>query len=92
MAILMIHDASNDTLAHYDEAIKRLEATGQGKPAGRLSHVAARKGNGSVVVDTWESQEAFERFAQTLVPLLQQIGSQLAPPETLPIHNTIAGR
>jgi hypothetical protein len=44
MAIVMIHDVSDGTLAEYDQVIKELEATGHGHPPGRLSHVAARKG------------------------------------------------
>ncbi len=62
MAILMIQDASEDTRASYDEVIKLLEAAGQGHPAGRQFHVAARKGNGYLVTDVWESQEALDRF------------------------------
>ncbi len=43
MAILVISDASDDMLAHYDEVINHLEAAGHGQPAGRQFHVAARK-------------------------------------------------
>ena len=41
MAILMISDAATDTVAQYDDVIKKLEDTGHGNPPGRLSHVAA---------------------------------------------------
>jgi hypothetical protein len=91
MAIVMIHDQSADTLAHYDEAIRRLAAAGQGRPPGRLSHVAARKGGGYLVVDVWESREALDRFAQTLLPILQELGTPPVEPELYPVHNTIAG-
>jgi hypothetical protein len=89
MAILMIHDASDSMLGEYDRVIKELEAAGQGNPAGRLSHVAARKGDGYLVADVWESQEAFDRFAQTLVPLLERAGGRVPPPQVYPVHNTI---
>lgn len=91
MAILMIHDGSDGTLAQYDQVIQELEATGHGNPPGRLSHVAARKGDGYLVVDVWESQEAFERFGQTLGPLLEKAGGRIAPPQVYPVHNTIKG-
>ncbi len=93
MAILMIHDASGDDLAHYDQVIAQLEAAGHGHPPGRRFHVAARKGTGYLVTDVWESQEAFDRFSQVLGPLLQEAGSrpEHQSRQTLPVHNTIAG-
>ena len=91
MAILMIFDESEGKLAQYDEVIKKLEAAGQGNPPGRLSHVAARNGDGYLVVDVWESQEAFDRFAQTLMPLLERSGGVIGQPQIYPVHNTIKG-
>jgi len=43
MAILLIADASDDMLAHYDQVIEQIEAAGHGQPSGRQFHVAARK-------------------------------------------------
>ncbi len=93
MAILMISDASEDTLAHYDQVIKQLEVAGHEHPPGRQFHVAARKGTGYVVSDVWESQEAFDRFFQILGPLLQQVGSgsEQQSVQILPVHNIITG-
>ena len=93
MAILFISDASEDALAHYDQVIQQLEATGHGHPSGRQFHVAARKGTGYVVTDVWESQEALDRFMQTLGPLLQQAGTKFEQQQTqiLPVHNVIKG-
>lgn len=91
MAILLVSDSPEDKLAVYDRVIARLEATGHGHPPGRRSHTAARKGDGYLVVDVWESQEALDRFLEVLVPALQEAGSTGAPPKTYPIHNTIEG-
>jgi hypothetical protein len=93
MAILMIADASEQLLAHYDQVIADLEAAGLGHPPGRLFHAAARKGAGYVVTDVWESQEALDAFFQTLGPLLQQAGGDAAQQATqiLPVHNLIQG-
>ncbi len=92
MAILMLQDGSEDTLAIYDEAIRRLEAVGAGHPPGRVSHAAARKGDGYLVADVWESQEALDTFFQTLGPILAQQGSTGGkPPEIYPLHNLIRG-
>ncbi len=93
MAILFISDASQDTLAHYDQVNKQLEAAGQAQPPGRLFHVVARKGTGYVVADVWESQEAFDRFLEILGPLFQQAGTRFEQQDTqtLPVHNIITG-
>jgi hypothetical protein len=93
MAILMISDASEDQLEHYDRVIAHLEEAGHGQPAGRQFHVAARKGTGYVVTDVWESQEALDRFYQTLGPLLEQVGSgsDRQSLQILPVHNVIKG-
>ncbi len=91
MALLFIHDESLDMLAHYDEGIKQLEATGEGNPPGRLFHTAAKKGDGYLVVDVWESEEAMERFARNLMPVLEQMGSPMVEPQVYPVHNIIKG-
>ena len=91
MAILMIQDASEDTLATYDTVIQQLKQAGQEHPPGRQFHVAARKGNGYLVTDVWESQEALDRFFQTLGPLLQQAGGRVEQPDIYQVHNVIKG-
>jgi hypothetical protein len=94
MAILMISEAAEDILAHYDEVSKLLEAAGHGQPSGRQFHVAARKGSGYVVTDVWESQEAPDRFMEVIGPLLQQAGSNLDQQQStqiLEVHNVIKG-
>jgi len=53
MAILMISDASDKTLAQYDEVGKRLAAAGQMHPPGRLSHAGVRQGTGYLLVAFW---------------------------------------
>ena len=67
------------------------EAAGHGHPPGRQFHVAARKGTDYLVVDVRESQEALDRFLQTLLPLIEQAGSMHAQPQIYPIHNIIEG-
>jgi hypothetical protein len=91
MAILMISDAATDTVAQYDDVIQELEDAGHGNPPGRLSHVAALKGTGYVVVDVWESQEAFDAFAQALIPLIDAVGGSVPKIEVAPVHNRING-
>jgi quinol monooxygenase YgiN len=93
MPIVMISDAGTDSVAQYDQVIQQLEEAGHGNPPGRLSHTAALKDNGSYfVVDVWESPEAFQRFGQLLMPLIQAVGGGAPNLQVSPVHNMINGR
>ena len=90
MAIVMVSDAGTDSVEQYDQIIQQLEEAGHGNPAGRLSHTAALKDNGSyLVVDVWESPEALQRFAQVLMPLIEAVGGAAPNLQTSPLHNMI---
>ena len=39
----------------------------------------------------WESQEAFEAFGATLLPILAELGVDPGEPMVAPIHNIIDG-
>ena len=77
--------------ATYDEAVKRLEDAGAGAPAGRLYHVAMESDGQIQVFDIWESQEAFEAFGATLVPIMTALGSDPGEPMVARVHNVIQG-
>jgi hypothetical protein len=91
VAILMIFDASSNSLANYDEVTKQLEAAGQGHPVGRLHHVATPKENGYLIVDVWESQEALDRFGETVGPILEKLGGPAGQAQIYPVHNLVKG-
>jgi len=79
------------TSEKYDECIRRLDAAGAGAPAGRVYHVCYGSPDRLRVFDVWESQEAFERFGPTLLPILQELGIDPGTPEVVETHNLIAG-
>ncbi len=61
-----------------------LEAAGAGAPAGRTHHFAFDGGNGGLhVFDVWESREAFNRFGETLLPVLAEVGADPGQPRWL---------
>jgi len=91
MALSMYFTPSSFTPAKYDETIKRLEAAGAGAPAGRLYHVALESGGLIQVFDIWDSQESFEAFGATLVPIMTEIGTDPGEPQVAPVYNTIVG-
>lgn len=75
----------------YNEAIKQLDAAGAGAPKGRSSHVALESDGGIQVFDVWQSQEDFDAFGETLIPILTGLGVELSPPMVATVHNQIAG-
>ena len=92
MSILTVFDLSSMTSDRYDEAVRGLEVAGQGKPQGRLHHVAGIKEDGSIiVVDVWDSAESLAAFGETMIPTLQEAGVSPVEPDVYPVHNVIAG-
>jgi hypothetical protein len=77
------------TAEKYENALKQLEDAGAGSPKGRTLHVALDAGQGINVFDIWESQEDFDAFGATLVPILTELGVTLGEPMVATVHNVI---
>jgi hypothetical protein len=75
----------------YDDVIRKLEDAGQGAPAGRAYHCAFEGENGLQVFDVWDSQETFDAFGETLMPILAAAGIDPGEPMISPVHNIIVG-
>jgi hypothetical protein len=73
----------------YRQTLKDLEAAGKEKSSGRLNHVAAQQEDGLLIIDVWESEEALNKFSETLLPILIKNGVKPAQPTLLPLHNII---
>ena len=91
MALCLYFTPSSFTPAQYDDAIRRLEAAGAGAPAGRRYHVALETDGQIQVFDVWDSQESFEAFGATLVPIMAELGADPGQPHVSPVHNIIVG-
>ena len=91
MALGFYFTPSGFTPENYDEAIKRLEAAGAGAPEGRTNHFALESNGEIQVFDVWESQEAFEAFGATLVPIMAELGADPGEPMVAQLHNRIDG-
>ena len=91
MALGFYFTPTGFTPAIYDETLKKLEAAGQGSPPGRLYHVALESGGLIQVFDVWESQESFEAFGATLVPIMTGAGVDPGEPMVASVHNVIKG-
>ena len=75
----------------YDQVIKQLADAGAGSPKGRTLHVALESDGAIQVFDIWESQQEFEAFGATLIPILAEAGVTLNDPMVAKVHNVIKG-
>lgn len=95
MAIVAVFGGPSVTQEKYEESVRRLTG-GRGRLAspadwpvpGLLVHVAGQGATGFRVVDVWESEEAFRRFGDVIMPILQEIGMDVQP-EVYPAHTVV---
>jgi len=92
--VLLLIEADGLTTDQYDQMAARMPAHADGGSDGPwFSHTAATKDGGVVVVDVWDSPEAFGRFAEEQIgPAAQEAGMGPIEPRILPIHNILTGR
>ena len=95
MAIGVLFEFPGVTQAQYDDAAKRLTKGGQLRslsdwPAkGLLSHAAGPTPNGWRVMDVWETEADLMRFAEILMPILEQVGIPETAPQIFPAYNFV---
>jgi hypothetical protein len=75
--------------AQYNEIMSKLNAALGGPPKGRLDHICFGSGTGLQVFDVWDSQASFDKFGETLMPILDAIGLKMGEPMIEPIVNTV---
>src|SRR5256885_16851154 len=96
MPVVVVFQAPSLTQETYEQTTRRL-TDGRGRmesPAdwpveGLLAHVAGQGPNGFRVVDVWESEDAFRRFGEALIPVLQEAGVE-GEPEVYPAHTFVS--
>jgi hypothetical protein len=91
MAMGLYFTPSGFTKEKYDETIQKLDEAGAGAPAGRTYHVALESDGAIQVFDLWDSQEAFEAFGATLIPIMTDLGVEPGEPMIAEVHNVIPG-
>ena len=89
LGIYFVHQGFTPEI--YKQALSKLEAAGAGSPKGRTYHVALETDGQIQVFDIWESQEAFEAFGTTLLPILAALDVKLNEPMVAPVYNVIQG-
>lgn len=89
MAIAVLFDCSNDTLDQYEQAFEL--APELANQEARSFHACLTQGSGFLIVDVWESEDAFARFGEVLGPVLDKVN--LHPiPDVRTVHRLIPGR
>ena len=89
MSIAVYFHREAMSAAQYDEIMEKLEAAGQGTPTGRSHHSAFGPEDRLMVYDVWDSQESFDAFGQTLMPVLEELGVDAGQPDVMSIHNVV---
>lgn len=95
MSVLMIMESPGATTAEYDRANEIMGIRGdEDAPDGLVQHTAASDGDGVLIVDEWESEEALGRFfEERLGAALEEAGlsTSASKPRILPVHNALRG-
>lgn len=92
MARAFVLDFVGGTTEQYDQVIEKMGLGGPdpAPPPGSIFHWAAQSGDGLRVVDVWESQEIFDKFAQEqIVPFSKEVGMPEPKIQAYDVHNTL---
>ena len=73
MAVAFVLEAAGVTQQQIDALNQRIAPEGKA-PEGQLYHVGGPTETGWLAIDIWESQEAFQRFAERATPIAQELG------------------
>lgn len=94
MAIVAVFQGEALTQEQYEDICSRMmgkkvpESASDWPAPGLVSHAAGQGKNGFRVVDVWESEEAFNKFGETLMPVLQEMGISIEP-DIYPAHAVV---
>lgn len=96
MPVVLVHQGPSLTQERYEQAIAkmtggktRLESRADWPVDGLLFHTAGQSESGFRVVDVWESEDAVQRLADTLMPIMGEVGITDLP-EIYPAHTFVS--
>jgi hypothetical protein len=84
--IIVVFQFSGVTAAQYEAIWNDIRESGNANPQGLLHHVGGPTPDGWFVCDVWESQQEFERFGETLMPLMMKHNIPQTPPQVMPVN------
>ncbi|WP_137994204.1 hypothetical protein [Streptomyces vilmorinianum] len=74
MAIIVVIEMPGVTKEQYEESWRKIHSAPWWQADGFISHAGAPGDNGWLVVDLWESGEAFEKFVEKATPIFEEAG------------------
>jgi hypothetical protein len=87
--IVAVFQPPNFTREKYEESVvkvtggkRRVESPADWPVEGLLAHIAGEGESGFRVVDVWASEDAFNRFGETLLPILADLGIEVSRTST----------
>ena len=89
MSVLIRFAPPSATTEQYDEAVRKLEDSGDFPPDGLDYHVAFTVDGKLRVSEVWDSREQFEAFGERLLPVLSEVGIDPGEPELIEVHNAV---
>jgi len=94
--VVAVFQSPSLTREVYEESVSRitggkdrLESPADWPVEGLLAHISGQGPNGFRVVDVWESEDAFRRFGESLLPILQDLGVE-GEPEIYGTHTFVS--
>lgn len=91
MAILAMAEIPGATHEMYDGVNQLMGITPDNPPEGLIHHLALDTDDGMMVIDVWESAEAFQSFIASNADKFQAAGMPPFEPTILPVHNMLLG-
>jgi hypothetical protein len=89
MAIAAYFHPEQMTAAQYGDVIERLKAANAFPAPGLVHHSSFGDPEHLMVYDVWDSQESFDKFGQTLMPILNELGIDPGQPAVMEVHNLL---
>jgi len=80
------------TTRQFDQSWEEVRKAGISNPKGLLHHVAGLHGNNLIVCDVWESEEAFKKYGEVLMPILDKLGFPMVDILITPVHYEYEGK
>ncbi|MEU6880772.1 hypothetical protein [Streptomyces sp. NPDC046712] len=81
MAVIVVVELPGVTKEQYEENHSKIHAAPWWPVDGFVSHAGAPADNGWLVVDVWESAEAFQGFMEKAGPTFQEVGMPQVQPK-----------
>jgi hypothetical protein len=90
MAILMLIEFPGASTDDYDGLNREMGIDPHHLPDGLISHVVGPTDQGLLIADTWESEDALDKFFEQRVgPAMAKAGVAAGEPRVFPVHNHI---